>query len=160
MLWASLGCLNYFVNSIIWAHNAINVAPGWCEISIRIIFAGNIGVPAASLCINRRLYHISSLKSARITDMDKRRAVLEDLAIGLVLPLLGIPLGMGKNFYLCRLRLTLCPAYITQGHRFDVFEQFGCMPNVYNSVFAFLFIWVPPLIIGLVSGVYCGESSH
>lgn len=32
MLWAALACLNLFINSIVWAGNALNPAPWWCEI--------------------------------------------------------------------------------------------------------------------------------
>jgi pheromone a factor receptor len=32
MIWTSLACLNQFVNSIVWAGNALNPAPWWCEI--------------------------------------------------------------------------------------------------------------------------------
>jgi pheromone a factor receptor len=32
MFWAGLGCLNMFVNSIVWNGNAINWAPVWCDI--------------------------------------------------------------------------------------------------------------------------------
>lgn len=48
----------------------------------------NVGVPAAGLCICRRLYHIASLKSLSVTEADKRRHVIVDLSIGLGLPML------------------------------------------------------------------------
>lgn len=32
MMWASLACLNQFVNSVVWAGNAVNWAPIWCDI--------------------------------------------------------------------------------------------------------------------------------
>lgn len=32
MMWASLACLNQFVNSVVWAGNATNHSPAWCEI--------------------------------------------------------------------------------------------------------------------------------
>ena len=110
MCWAALGCLNYFVNSIIWNSHAMNVAPEWCEISIRIILAENIAIPAASLCINRRLFCILTLKSVNI---DKRRAVWEDLAIGILLPLLGISLGTVRSFIVYRsLIFALQPTFL------------------------------------------------
>jgi multidrug transporter EmrE-like cation transporter len=31
MIWTALGCLVYFVNSIVWNGNAINWAPAWCD---------------------------------------------------------------------------------------------------------------------------------
>ena len=32
MMWAALACLNQFVNSVVWADNALNPAPVWCDI--------------------------------------------------------------------------------------------------------------------------------
>jgi pheromone a factor receptor len=93
MFWGGLGSLNYFINSIIWNKHATNVAPVWCDISTRIIIAQGVGIPAASLCINRRLYHIASVKTVTITKRQKRRAIMVDLAIGLGLPILDLPLG-------------------------------------------------------------------
>ncbi|KAF7344703.1 Pheromone receptor [Mycena venus] len=67
IFWASLSCLNQFVNSIVWAGNTLNSAPAWCEISIRIMMGASVGLPAASLCINRRLYHIASVRAVVVT---------------------------------------------------------------------------------------------
>jgi pheromone a factor receptor len=46
-------------------------------------------------------------------------------------------------------------AYVTQGHRFNIFEQAGCYPWTYNTPVAFVFVWTWPLIIGLISAFYC-----
>ena len=32
MLWTALGCLNGFINAIVWHGNALNPAPVWCDI--------------------------------------------------------------------------------------------------------------------------------
>lgn len=32
IFWSSLASLNLFINSILWANHALNLAPGWCEI--------------------------------------------------------------------------------------------------------------------------------
>lgn len=34
MAWAGLGCLNGFINSVIWDHSIANVAPVWCDICL------------------------------------------------------------------------------------------------------------------------------
>jgi pheromone a factor receptor len=34
MIWTAIGCLNLFINSIVWHHNAINWAPAWCDICV------------------------------------------------------------------------------------------------------------------------------
>lgn len=141
MFWAGLGCLNIFVNSVLFSHTAQNIAPVWCDISTRIMIAQSIGIPAASLCINRRLYYIASLKSTSLTRSEKRRGIMIDLAIGLGLPLLELPL-----------------AYVNQGHRFDIYEQVGCMPDTYGTPMALMLMWIWPIVIGLVSAFYCYRS--
>ena len=47
-----------------------------------------VAIPSASLCINRRLYHIVSVESVTKTRAEKRRDVLVDLAIGVGIPVL------------------------------------------------------------------------
>jgi len=138
MAWAALGCLNAFINSVVWNNNAINWAPVWCDISSRFMIGLSVGIPAASLCINRRLYHIASIKSVTVSKAEKRRAILVDLAIGL-----GIPL------------LQMIFQYIVQGHRFNIYEDIGCYPMTYNTPVAYPLVLVWPLVIGVVSAVYC-----
>ncbi|TDL13323.1 fungal pheromone STE3G-protein-coupled receptor, partial [Rickenella mellea] len=60
-LWVSIACLNQFINSVIWHNNALNSAPVWCDISTRLIVGISVAIPASSLCIVRRLYHICSM---------------------------------------------------------------------------------------------------
>ncbi|KAJ8507749.1 hypothetical protein ONZ45_g9918 [Pleurotus djamor] len=141
MFWTALACLCQFINSIVWSDNAINVAPVWCDISSRIIVGTSWAIPAASLCINRRLYHIACVQTVTVTKAEKRRAIMVDLAIGLGLPILGMILQ-----------------YIPQGHRFDIFERLGCYPFTYNTPVAFALVYCPPVMIGLVSGYYCIRS--
>jgi pheromone a factor receptor len=43
MAWVAIGCLNQFVNSVVWAKNAINYAPVWCDIcALKSLFSGII----------------------------------------------------------------------------------------------------------------------
>ncbi|KAF8197962.1 pheromone A receptor-domain-containing protein [Pholiota molesta] len=116
MFWTALGLLSYFVNSIIWRNNAINWAPIWCDITTRIVIGISVAIPAASLCINHRLYCIASVHSAMRTRQEKYRAIMVDLAIGVGLPVIAMIL-----------------AYIPQGHRFNIFEEVGCFPAIYNT---------------------------
>ncbi|TFK87807.1 fungal pheromone STE3G-protein-coupled receptor [Polyporus arcularius HHB13444] len=138
IFWTFLGCLNQLVNSIVWRNNALNVAPIWCDISTRIIIAASVGIPAASLSINRRLYLISRCRAATVTIRDKRRAIFVDSMICLVFPL-----------------IYLVMEYVVQGHRFNIFEQLGCYPAVYNVLPAYFLVNMWPVLIGLVSAVYC-----
>ncbi|KAJ7080050.1 hypothetical protein C8R44DRAFT_653867, partial [Mycena epipterygia] len=82
-----LSCLNQFVDSLAWAGNTLNSAPAWCELCASfyhsIAFQTLMGLPAASLCINRRLYHIASVRAVVITPAEVRFP-----SIPLILPVL------------------------------------------------------------------------
>jgi pheromone a factor receptor len=43
---------------------------------------------------------------------------------------------------------------ISEGHRFNIFQEIGCYPYTYNTWVAILTVSVPPIIIGVVSAVY------
>ncbi|KAF5378503.1 hypothetical protein D9615_007171 [Tricholomella constricta] len=138
MIWTAIGCLNLFINSIVWHNNAIDWAPVWCDISTRITLGVSVAIPAASLCINRRLYKIASGTTVSITREHKRRAVMIDLAIGLGIPFLQIPLQ-----------------FIVQGHRYNIWEDMGCLPTTVNTPAAYPLSFVWPNVIGIISAVYC-----
>ncbi|EDR00818.1 STE3-like pheromone receptor [Laccaria bicolor S238N-H82] len=138
MIWTAVGCLNLFINSIVWRNNAIDWAPIWCDISSRIIVGLAVAIPAASLCINRRLYKIASCRTVTITRAHKRRAVMVDLAIGLGLPALQMALQ-----------------FIVQGHRYDIWEGVGCYPTTVNTPAAYPLSFLWPIVIGLISAFYC-----
>ncbi|EPQ55598.1 STE3-domain-containing protein [Gloeophyllum trabeum ATCC 11539] len=141
MGWTAIQCLNLFINSVVWNNNAINWAPVWCDISSRIYIGSSVAILAASLCINRRLYHISKVEAVVVTRQEKRRGVMIDLAIGLGIPFLQMILS-----------------YIVQGHRFDIFEDIGCEPFIYNTWPAYPLSKVWPLAIAMVSAVYSALS--
>lgn len=48
------------------------------------------------------------------------------------------------------------PAYIVQGHRFDIIQEIGCHPNVYNTLLSYFLVTAWPVVFGLISFVYCG----
>nr|AWT57999.1 Pheromone receptor [Lentinula edodes] len=137
MIWVGCFCLVLFVNSLIWADNAINSVPVWCDISSQIIAGAGVGIPASTLCISRRLYRITSTQIVSYTRDDKRRAIYEDIAIAAGLPLLVLILHM-----------------IVQPHRFDIFEEYGCSPATYNTLPSYFLFYMWPILIGLVSLVY------
>jgi pheromone a factor receptor len=105
MMWTGLSCLIQFINSIVWRSSVINYAPVWCDIcrdfpyvliaktqdyflAARFMVGASVAIPACSLCINRRLYHIASVSSVTKTKAQKRRDIMTDLAIGVGIPVL------------------------------------------------------------------------
>ena len=68
--WTFVGSVMYFVNSIVWRGNLGNPAPVWCDISTKLAIGLGVALPAASLCINRRLYNIATMKHAAISPQE------------------------------------------------------------------------------------------
>jgi pheromone a factor receptor len=44
---------------------------------------------------------------------------------------------------------------IVQGHRFDIYENFGCNPAIYLSIPSILILDIPPLIASALALIYC-----
>ncbi|KAI9509916.1 pheromone A receptor-domain-containing protein [Russula earlei] len=138
MAWTGLACLIQCINSIVWNNNMINRAPVYCDIATRFQVAMNVAIPAASLCINRRLYKIATVKAVMITRAEKRRAIITDLLIGLGIPLLQIPVQ-----------------YIVSGHRYDIYEDFGPSFEIVLMPPSFYLFFAWPVAIGCISLIYC-----
>ncbi|KAF8465216.1 STE3-domain-containing protein [Russula ochroleuca] len=141
MIWTGLGCLLQGINSIVWNKNMINRAPVYCDISTRIQVALNVAIPACSLCINRRLCKIATAKAAMTTNADKRRAVVQDLLIGV-----GIPI------------LQIIAQYVVSPNRYNIFEDFGPFLAVVDTPLTFILFFAWPVAIGTVSLFYCVTS--
>ncbi|KAG7094426.1 hypothetical protein E1B28_008026 [Marasmius oreades] len=138
IIWTALTCLTLFINSVVWEGSVSDVAPIWCDISAKLIIGISSAIPAASLCMDRRLYLMISKRQVAINKIEKRRVLLEDLAIGV-----GIPV------------LQMIVHYIPQGHRYDIAEDLGCSPSTYNTWVAYVLFVSWPLVIGVVDAVYC-----
>src|SRR5712672_3142923 len=101
-------------------------------IATRFIVGLSVGIPAAALVITHRLFRIASSNAILTTRAEKRRAMYVDLAIGLGLPILQMGLRASALLPSCLLCLTGFTEIIVEGHRFDIFEEFGCLHNTYN----------------------------
>ncbi|TDL19557.1 STE3-domain-containing protein [Rickenella mellea] len=137
IIWTAASCLILFVNSLVWHDNAIDKAPVWCDISGRILLGNGIAIPACILCIQRRLYLITSTQVVIISQKEKRKYFIQDLFVSLGFPLLVMVL-----------------AYTVQGNRYDIYEEFGCFIPIYNVWPAYPIYYLPPLAMGLISLCY------
>jgi pheromone a factor receptor len=137
MIWTALACLVHFVDSILWSGNAVNWAPVWCDISIRVQLAVDVAWPACGLCIIRRLYYIASPTAVTTSQAEKRREMIVDLLITLGIPLLEVIL-----------------AYIVAGHRFNIYEDYGCGPATWNTPLSYVLVYCWPLVIAVISACY------
>ena len=68
-------------------------------IATRFSVGISIAVPAAILCINRRLYLLASPTSLIPTQADKIRELIIDLVIGIGLPIIVMVLCMSSLFF-------------------------------------------------------------
>jgi pheromone a factor receptor len=143
MIWTGLGCLIQGINSIVWNKNLINRAPVYCDISTRIQVALNVAIPACSLCINRRLYKIATVKVMTTTYTERRRAVIHDLLIGVGLPILQI-----------------IAQYVVSPNRYNIFEDFGPIFAIVLTPPSFILFYAWPVAIGTVSLFYCAMTIY
>ncbi|KAJ7908598.1 pheromone A receptor-domain-containing protein [Mycena leptocephala] len=139
IFWIALSCFDRYFNSVLWAGNTVNSAPAWCEISIRIAMAASVGLPAASLCINHRLYEIASVPPAAVLSKHtKRRAIIVDSFISGLFPSLYIVLQL-----------------VVQRHRFNILEDIGCTVDLYDSLPTYFIAYTAPTLLSFGSFVYC-----
>ncbi|KDN45777.1 hypothetical protein RSAG8_04610, partial [Rhizoctonia solani AG-8 WAC10335] len=136
--WTVVANLNIMINTIVWRDSFVDYAPAWCSISTKIIVGQSIGLTAASMCINRKLYNIASLQSVTITPESKRRNMIVDLSIGILFPIIVMVLH-----------------YIVQPTRYIIFENIGCWPNSSSTLVTIPLTFMWPLLICCTSFIYC-----
>ncbi|KAH9910602.1 pheromone A receptor-domain-containing protein [Fomitopsis serialis] len=138
IFWCGTQCLIQFINMTIWRDNVIVWVPVWCDIVTRFRLASSIGICTASLIINRRLYKIATISTVSMTNSDKRRMIWVDLAIGLIPSIVVVALF-----------------WFIQGHRFDIYEGYGCTFEIANTILSYFLLTSWPIVIGCISAVYC-----
>ncbi|KAJ8474165.1 hypothetical protein ONZ45_g16041 [Pleurotus djamor] len=107
----------------------------WCEMSGKLLASLSYGIPASILGINRRLYIIGRFTMTGMPS--SRRMVLTDLAIGLLMS--AIFTGLIS---------------LPHGALGDLYEDIGCFQRYYNTIPAIVIQALPPVVIGVVSGIY------
>lgn len=94
-----------------------------------------------------------------VTDdfFQKRRALIGDLCIAVGIPVLVMIL---REFILTSFGVLFSdirPDYVVQGHRFDILEDVGCYPTIYNTLPAYFLVFMWPVVLGCISFVYSGQ---
>ncbi|KAG8724882.1 a-factor receptor [Ceratobasidium sp. 395] len=142
--WSVVGCTIFFVNSLVWAGNTRNPAPLWCDISTKFMIGLSVGITAASLCINRRLYYIiTDPTRGSVSNSGTKHNLTIDLLLGIGLPALVMALH-----------------YIVQDHRFDILEDYGCWPVTYNTLLSVPLVLFWPVGISTTSLIYAGLTIY
>ncbi|KAF7324723.1 STE3-domain-containing protein [Mycena kentingensis (nom. inval.)] len=131
--WLLLNNIAYGINSVMWDGNADLKAEFWCDFTTKLKIGGDIGVPASVLALALQVYHITLQK--------KRLATLVEFGLCVFLPMLIMGLHI-----------------IVQGHRFDIFESFGCQPAIYVSVPSIFILDLPALLCSILASIFCTLS--
>ena len=139
----------------VWRDSVIVWVPVWCDIVTRFRLASSIGICTASLIINRRLYKIATISTVSMTHSDKKRMIYVDLAIGLIPSILNVALCKcsvaDKSSSTDRISIV----WFIQGHRFDIYEGYGCLFEIANTILSYFLLTSWPVVIGCISAVYC-----
>ncbi|KAG9091298.1 a-factor receptor, partial [Ceratobasidium sp. 392] len=110
--WTVIGCSVFLINSLVWAGNIDDPFPIWCDISTKLIIGLGVAIPASSLCIQRRLYHLARGRSKDITELfEIRQSLVVDLLLGIGLPVMNMVLSITVQF-----------------RRYTIIEDMGCWP--------------------------------
>lgn len=88
--------------------------------------------------------------------LQRNRAILIDTLICVLFPLIYIALRALSPLPFMNSLSTPPSEYIVQGHRFNIYEDIGCFPALYNTLPTYFISNMWPLLIGLISAVYCG----
>ena len=102
----------------------------------KILLGVSVGLPLASLAINRRLASLRNASACPHPNARRREALIDTLIC--VLPTL----------------IFMAVHYTQQGHRYDLIEGFGCYPTTYVTEPGFVLVILPPMLIALTSSVY------
>ncbi|TDL26927.1 STE3-domain-containing protein [Rickenella mellea] len=134
--WLFVLNLTYAVNAIVWSNNAINHAPVYCDIVTKLIIGAQIALPAAAFCVAKHLELVASSRKVLDRDDRKRRLIFESIMC------FGVPI------------IYMLLHFIVQGHRFDIIEDYGCVPTTYHSIPAVFLVYLPPLVLSVATFIY------
>lgn len=170
--WLFISNTIYGINAIVWANNVDIVIPVWCDISkpfamfcfssrlislpaTKLQIGATMALPACCLCICIRLERISSVRQVSMAYGDKKRRMISEALICWGVPMVYMAL---RTFALATrvlyVLLTIFIDFVVQGHRFDIIENLGCRPATFSSLESILIVWVPPLIVVVLTWVY------
>nr|AER30236.1 mating pheromone receptor a2 [Sporobolomyces longiusculus] len=87
-VWVLVATLTDFVNFATWHNDAVNRAPIWCDISVKIRLGVQVGRLAAVACIARFLADVVSPRATALTRRDRRHRAIFDYSVAFGFPLL------------------------------------------------------------------------
>ncbi|GAA5915481.1 hypothetical protein JCM8208_000729 [Rhodotorula glutinis] len=137
IFWCLVNIIPAAINSIVWYGRVDIKAPIYCDIVTKLRVGGDVGIPAALLCITRQLEAIAAARQAYFSAKERQQRRIVDLSIGLGIPVMVMILHT-----------------VVQGHRYDIIERVGCIPSVYWSLPAVFLVIIWPVVLLLAAAVY------
>ena len=137
-----------FTNAIIWHNDDFDSwfsGTGLCDIHVKIIMGNSTALPAATLCILKKLADVMDTSKINLapTKAQRRRAIAFDVAI-----CIGIPM------------ITMVLHFIVQAQRYFLVSISGCMPSAANTWATAFGIILPPLVLVLVDAYFASKSTR
>ncbi|KAJ7149181.1 GPCR fungal pheromone mating factor [Mycena crocata] len=133
--WLSLYNLTFGVNAIIWDGNTRITAPVWCDIATKLRIGADMGLPGCCLCMAKRLNRIAY--GLEMSPRGWRHRALD------IMLCWGFPV------------IVMALHTIVQGHRFDIIQDFGCIPAIYISWPSVIILDASSFIPAALALVYC-----
>lgn len=140
----------------------------------KIIVGASFALPAAALCLCIQVEQMTSLRFSGFSDAQKRRRRIWEVILCFFLPVLIMGLreltslahvarphhGRSAICFSSGVTNLTCEDSIVQGHRFDIFQYYGCRAAIYWSVPAIMIINVPQIIVSVAAFIYSGTYTH
>ena len=135
-----------FLNALTWRNDDLASwynGVGFCDIQVKLFWAGTTALPSAVVCILRKLAMVMDTKNITIspTKAQKRRERLFEIGLCVGIPILTV---------ICDF-LFMIPRYMIVGIS-------GCTPRLSFSWTTIVFINFPPLLISIWAAYYAGDS--
>ncbi|KAF7373057.1 Pheromone receptor [Mycena sanguinolenta] len=131
--WLFMSNFTYGVNAIIWSGRVHDIAPLWCDIVAKSHIGATAAGPATCLSLVLQLWRVAT----------SRPNSMNTFALDVFL-CWGYP------------SITMALHYIVQGHRFNIWENFGCFHTTYGSIPAILILYGPITLIGVLNFIFGG----
>ncbi|KAJ6505289.1 GPCR fungal pheromone mating factor [Mycena sanguinolenta] len=135
--WLFMSNFTYGINAIIWSGRTHNVAPVWCDIVGKSHIGATAAGPATCLSLVLQLWRVATSRP------NNMKTFMLDLFL-----CWGYP------------GATMALHYIVQGHRFNIWEDFGCFHTTFVSIPAILLLYGPITLIGVLNFVFGGLAFY
>jgi pheromone a factor receptor len=106
-----------------------------------------IALPASAFALALRVY--------RITLQKNRLPFGHELLICFGVPILIMSLRMFMPQDCDEVQSNIPADTVVQGHRFDIYEDFGCTPAIYVSIPSIFILDIPPLVFSTLALMFC-----